>query len=215
MKYTLSEVHLKLRILSDKMGSDYFPLPVFLTFFETATYDFVGECLKIIEKTQEITDDIRSLIGPAKDIVIIEDPNSSGKYIASVPVDYLRQVAYDVVFANGERCRRADLIKQAQYGVYQLDPTRKPTKQYPLILQFDTIFQIDAGITIPEFFRLTYCKKPSFATTGEPGKRIVNLPDDSIEKILKITVTNLFNKTGDERTQSSYQLQEAYRKVFK
>jgi hypothetical protein len=215
MKYTLSEVHLKLRILSDKMGSDYFPLPVFLSFFQTATLDFVGERLKIIEKTQEVTDDIRTLIGPAKDIVIIEDPNSSGKYIASVPVDYLRQVAYDVIYTGDERCRRADLIKQAQYGVYQLDPTRQPTKQYPLILQFDTIFQIDAGSTVPVFFRLTYCKKPSFATTGEPGVRIVNLPDDSIEKILKITVTNLFNKTGDERTQSSYQLQEAYRKVFK
>jgi hypothetical protein len=62
---------------------------------------------------------------------------------------------------------------------------------------------------------LTYCKKPTFATTGQPGTRIVNLPDDSIEKILKITVTNLFNKTADERTQSSYQLQETYQKVFK
>lgn len=214
MNYTLSEVHYKLKQLSDKMGSDYFVLPVFLNFFETATYDFVGERLKIIEKTQEVTDDIRNLIIP-KDIVVIEDPNTNGKYIASLPTDYHRLVAYDVLYANGERCRRADLLKHAQYSVYKLDPNRAPSKQYPLILQFDSIFQIDAGIAIPETFRITYCKKPTFATTGEPGKRIVNLPDDSIEKILKITVTNLFNKTGDERTQSSYQLQESYRKVFK
>lgn len=214
MNYSLSEVHHKLKQLSDKMGSDYFVLPVFLNFFETATYDFVGKKLKEIEKSQEITDDIRSLIIP-KDIDIIPDPNNVGKYITSVPTDYHRLVAYDVLYLNNERCRRADLIKHAQYSVYRLDPTRVPSKQYPLIIQYDSVFQIDSGITVPKKFRLTYCKKPNFATTGEPGKRIVNLPDDSIEAILKITVTNLFNKTGDERTQSSFQLQENYRNTFK
>ena len=86
---------------------------------------------------------------------------------------------------------------------------------YPLVLQFSDSFQVDAGGTVPVTMKITYCKKPTFATAGEPGTRIVNLPDDAIEEILKITVTNLFNKTADERTQSSYQLQEAYRKVMR
>ena len=214
MDYQLSKVHVKLRQLSDKMGSDYFPLPVFLNFFETATYDFVGEKLKIIEKTQEVTDDIRPLIIP-KDITIIQDPNQQGKYIAGLPSDYLRVVAYSVLYSDGSECRRADLLRHAQKNHARLNPNTKPTKDYPIILQFDSTFQIDSGNTIPSKFRLTYCKKPKFATTGEPTIRIVNLPDDAIEKILKITVTNLFNKTGDERTPMSYQLQESYRKVFK
>lgn len=214
MNYLLSNVHLKLRQLSDKMGSDYFPLPVFLNFFETATYDFVGECLKRIENTQTITDDIRDLIVP-KEIVVIQDPNRAGKYIAAVPSDYLRQVAYDVRYADGSRCRRADVLKHAQKNVYRNDPTRKAEKDYPIILQYGSFFEIDSGSTVPKFFDLTYCKKPVFATTGEPGKRIVNLPDDAIEEVLKITVTGLFNKTADERQQSSYQLQESYRKVFR
>ena len=215
MTYLLSEVHEKLKQLSDKMGSDYFALPVFLSFFETATFDFVGEKLKIVEKTQEITDDIRTLIGLPTDIPIIQDPNLTGRYIAALPSNYHRVVAYDVLYANSERCRRADLIRQAEYRTAKQNPNKQPTKDYPLILQFESTFQIDAGTTVPETFRLTFCKKPTFATTGQPSNRIVNLPDDAIEKILKITVTNLFNKTADERAPQSYQLQETYRKVFK
>lgn len=215
MDYTLSEVHEKLKQLSDKMGSDYFVLPVFLNFFETATYDFVGEKLKIVEKTQEITDDIRTLISLPTDIPIVEDINKPGRYIAAIPVNYHRLVAHDVYYADNVRCRRSDLIRQAEYGISRLNPNRTPTKMYPLVLQFDSYFQIDSGIDIPLIFKLTYCKKPTFATTGQLSTRIVNLPDDSIEEILKITVTGLFNKTADERTQSSYQLEETYRKVFK
>ncbi len=214
MDYQLAEVQEKLKQLCDKMGSDYFVLPVFINFFQTATYDFVGEKLKIIEKTQEITDDIRDLILTI-DILITLDPNQSDKYIAALPANYLRQVAYDVLYAGTERCRRADLLRHAQYTTAKLNPNKQPNKQYPLILQFATTFQIDSGPTVPVTFRLTYAKKPTFATTGQPGTRIVNLPDDAIEKILKITVTNLFNKTADERAPQSYQLQEAYRKVFK
>ena len=167
MDYQLAEVHEKLKQLCDKMGSDYFPLPVFINFFETATYNFVGEKLKIIEKTQEVTDDIRPLIVPT-DITIIADPSHSGKYIAALPSNYLRTVAYDVFYENNERCRRADLIRHAEKITADNNPNKKPTKQYPLIIQFASTFQIDSGATIPQIFRLTYCKKPSFATTGQP-----------------------------------------------
>jgi len=214
MDYQLSNVHFKLRQLSDKMGSDYFPLPVFLNFFETATYDFVGERLKIVEKTQEVTDDIRNLITPL-DISIIVDPNKPGKYIAALPTNYLRLLSYSVSFADGSYCRRADLLRQAEYEISKLNPNKQPTKQYPLIRQFDSVWSIDSGSDVPKKFHIVYAKKPSFATTGTPTVRIVNLPDDAIEKILKITVTNLFNKTADERTPMSYNLQESYRKVFK
>lgn len=214
MNYTLSAVHQKLKELSDKMGSDYFVLPVFLNFFETATFDFVGERLDFVEKTQKVTDDIRSLI-IFKDLDIIEDPNPTGKYITALPTDYHRLVAHDILYANGDRCRRSDIKRHAEYAIAKLNPNQKPTKEYPIILQYSDLFFIDAGTSVPTKMRITYAKKPSFATVAETNTRIVNLPDESIEKILKITVTNLFSKTGDERTQSSFQLQETYRNVFK
>lgn len=215
MEYSLAEVHEKLKQLSDKMGSDYFPLPVFLNFFETATYDFVGERLKIVEKTQEVTDDIRNLISTPELLPCTADPNFSGRYIVGLPTKYLRAVAYDVIYANNERCRRADMIRHAEVVHYQNNPNRRPTKSYPIIVQLESLFQIDSGSAVPEYLRLTYAKKPSFATIGQPTTRIVNLPDDALEKVLKTTVTNLFGKTADERTQMSYQLQESYRKVFR
>ena len=214
MDYTVSQVKKKINQLSDKMGSDYFTLPQILNFFETATYDFVGERLKHVEKTQEITDDIRNLISSPVNLPAIEDPNISGRYIVAVPPNYLRQVAYDVYYEGNVRCRSSKIIRHAEYINALNNPNKRPSKDYPVILQFDSVWEIDAGGTQPLHLRLTYGKKPNFATTGEPNTRIVNLPDDAIEKIMKITVTNLFGTTADERQQPSYQLQEAYREIF-
>lgn len=214
MDYTLAEVYEKLKQLCDKMGSDYFVMPVFLNFFETATFDFVGEKLKHIELTQEVTDDIRTLI-EIKNLVISPDPNFSSRYITAIPTDYLRLVAHDVSYLDGSLCRRSDLIRHSEYQHSKRNPNRTPTKSYPLIIQRSDTFQIDAGISIASIMVLTYCKKPSFATTNNTNTRIVNLPDDAIEKILKTTVTNLFNTTADQRVQSSAQLDESYRKTFR
>lgn len=217
MDYTLSETHEKLKQLLDKMGSDYFPLPVILNFFETATLDFIGENLKIVEKTQTVTDDIRTLISP-KELPIILNPNPGleVRYIAALPDDYHRQVAYSVFYTDGSSCRRADLMRHSEYETAKMNPNRKPTKMYPIIVQESSQFRIDSGPgVIPSVFKLTYCKKPTYATTGEPNTRIVNLPDDAIEKILLKTAKLMFNKTGDERTGTTYQLEEAFRKVFR
>lgn len=214
MDYTFDETIQKLKIFVDKMGSDYFPSPVLLTYFETATWDFIGERVKHIEKTQEITDDIRNLIVPGN-LTVIEDPNDTSRYIASLPVNYHRLISYDVLYADDTRCRRADLLRQAEYQIAKLNPNKKPTKQYPIILQEDGLFQVDAGVDVPSKLLIKYCKKPTFATTGQPTIRIVNLPDDSIENILLKVVTKIYNKTDDKRIKDSYQLEQAFRKVFK
>jgi hypothetical protein len=109
----------------------------------------------------------------------------------------------------------ADVMRQAEYTTAVLNPNRKPTKLYPIILQENNLFQVDAGGEVPEAMDIRYCKKPSFATTGQPNKRIVNLPDEAIENILLITVTRLFANTGDQRSQSNFQLEEAFNKTFK
>jgi hypothetical protein len=216
MVYTLSETHEKMRQMSDKMGSDYFPLPVILNRIETATLDFIGERLIEVEKTQTVTDDIRNLIKPV-DLFTIQDPNfpNETRYIAGLPKDYLRLVAYDVLYADGSRCRRADLIRKGEEVNALNNPNKQPTRMYPLITQEASQFHINCGTSAPAKLRLTYCKKPTYATTGQPGVRIVNLPDDAIEKILLKTVKLLFHKTDDTRQQGAYQLEETYRKTFK
>ena len=68
--YTVTEVKNKINQFADKLGSDYFTLPVLLNRFETSTWDFVGEKLKEIEATQTVTDDISPLIVRANLIVL-------------------------------------------------------------------------------------------------------------------------------------------------
>lgn len=214
MEYTLAETAEKVRQLADKMGSDYFPLPVILNYFETSSWDFIGKKLKHVEKTQEITDDIRQLIIPGS-LIIAKDPNETGKYITAVPVNYHRLISYDVLYSDGTRCRRADLLRHAEYHLARNNTNKKPTKQYPIILQENNLFQIDSGTSVPGTLKIMYCKKPTFATTGQPNTRIINLPDDAIEAILWTTITNLFNKTDDKRIQSTHELEEAFRKIFR
>lgn len=203
--------------MSDKMGSDYFPLPVILNRIETATLDFIGERLMEVEKNQTVTDDIRDLIKISK-LLIIQDPNfpNEPRYIAGLPKDYLRLVAYDVYYLDGSRCRRADLIRKGEEVNALNNPNKQPTRMYPLITQEASQWHINCGLTtVPNTFKLTYCKKPTYATTGQPGTRIVNLPDDAIEKILLKTVKLLFHKTDDTRQQGAYLLEETFRKTFK
>ena len=223
MEYNLSNVHLKIKQFADKVGSDYFPLPIILNFFETSTLDFLGERLKHIEKTQEITDDISSLV-VSSDLPLIDinigNPNLLEKFAAAIPVDYHRLIAYDVRYNDGTRCRRADLLRQAEYHSARNNPHKEPTKQYPIILQESNLFQVNFGppfsfVTTGNIFSLTYCKKPTFATTGESTTRIVNMSDEAIEKILYKTVMNLFNKTGDQRIETTAKLEESYRNLFR
>lgn len=213
MDYTLANVAEKMRQFCDKMGSDYFPVPVMLNFFETASIDFIMENLKIIEKTQEITENIRPLIKTSS-LPCLVDSGDLSRYIAALPTDYLRLVAYDVLYEDGTKCRRADLIKNGEKIMAVLDPNREPTKHYPLITQEGSLWHIDCGDAVPNIFKLTYCKKPTYATTGDQSVRIINLNDEAIEVILLKTTKLLFNKTADERSQSSYQLERTFSKVF-
>tara|TARA_R110000851_G_scaffold152172_1_gene293722 strand:+ start:26 stop:676 length:651 start_codon:yes stop_codon:yes gene_type:complete len=213
--YSLSGTHLKLNQLCDKIGSDYFVMPVFINIFEMSAYDFISRKVKEIEKTQTIVDDIRDLIIP-KSLNVISDPSSLGDYITGLPSDYFRLLAHNVYYKDGTECRRSDLIKHAEYETAKLNPNKKPSRYYPLILQYASTFQISAGPdAIPSSLKITYCKKPSFADVSNPQIRIVNLPDDSIDNILKKTVVELFNKTADPRFASSDKLEKEYQKIFK
>lgn len=218
MEYSLSQVHQKIKRFADKMGSDYFPLPVILNFFQTAAYDFIGERLRAVEINQEVTDDLSNLI-KAKNLPVIflneENPFPESLYAAAVPEDYLRLLNYTLFYKDGTECRRMSKNTQSEYRMAKNNPNRKPTKFYPILLQEENLFKVDAGDSVGHTLKIVYCKKPSIATTGDIEARIINLPDDAIEKILLSTVTRLFAKTADERGMTNYQLQESYRKIYK
>lgn len=211
--YTLSGVHTKLNQLVDKVNGDYFPMPVFLNFFEMEAYDFIGAEIKEIELNQSITDNVQSLV-KVRDLVVAPSTSPHQKYSAGVPDDYYRTLAHTLVYNDGIEALRSDMVKHAEYQLNKRNPNRQPTKNYPAVLQHESTFEIDAGPAVPVTLRLTYCAKPLFARTDQSTTRIVNLPDDVIDKILKKTVTALFNTTADPRFQSSKILEDEYQKIF-
>lgn len=213
MDYTLDGVHNILQQFADKVDSDYFTLPDLLNHFTVSAHKFIADRLDEIEKTQQVSDDIATLVHPTK-LEVIKDPNDSTRYIAAYPVNYLRLISYDIFYEGGYKCRRADKIRQAEYSVNSNNPYRRGTKQYPIILQENNLFQIDSGVAVPESMKLVYAKKPSIARTNEKTKRIINLPDEAIDKIILDTVTRLFNKTGDQRIQSNLHLEDVFKKFL-
>jgi len=217
MGYTLSEVEDKINILADKLGSDFFPTPVIVNIFETTTIGFIGERLKIAEKSQEVSDDISNLVIPRNiPIILNPDANFPNEYIAPIPIDYMRLLSYGVVYNNSSTARRVKVMKNSQYERMKIDSNNKPNRFYPIVVQQNSIWKIDSGSELtPTFFKIVYCKLPSFADVLEVNVRIVNLSDEAIEKILLMVVTSLFSGTADQRVQSQYQIQEAFRKVFK
>lgn len=215
MTYTLAEVRDKIDELADKLGSDYFQLPEILNHFRGATLEAVGEALREVEKNQEVVDDIRPLLVPGN-LAVIRDPNDAGRFIAAMPVNYMRLAAYDIKYDDGSHCRRAVIKRQAEYINSLLNPNTRPTKYYPIILQENNMWQIDPGKNaVPTNMIIKYFKKPKFAKVSELDKRIVNLPDEMIEKITLATVKNMYGRTADQRVQVADAFEKTFRTVQK
>lgn len=217
MNYTLGECVLKVNLLCDKMGSDYFTTPSILEVFRTHSLDFINEKLRIVEKNFEIIEDIANLIVPGN-LIITADTNEMGpprEYISAVPVNLMRLLSYAVKYSDGSVSRMANFERHGERYVSANNPNRKPHKYYPTILREEGIFRILCGTAVPATMKIKYCKKPTIAKSNQQDLRIINLNDSAIEEILLKTVTRLFHITSDEREQSSYQLQEAFKQVFK
>lgn len=219
MDYSLTAVHRKMREELDKIGSDYFPLPILLNKFQKASLDFIGEKLKMVELNQTVTDDIRPLIKNLE-IPLIVDPNATRphQYIAAVPNDYLRLLRCSVRFVGETQSRRVTMTSHGELDPSYASPYKEPSNDYPLVTQFENYFGVHtnnlAGIA-PEKFILTYGKLPSIANINDGGTRIINLPDDAIEEILSNMRTQALSTAGDQRGQQSYILAEANRKILK
>ena len=216
MAYTVNHFYKKVLELTDKMGSDFYPLPYVMNRLETATYDFIGETVKFVENTQEIRDDLLSLYKPFK-LPVITDPNDSDYSSIALPSDYLHLMSASVMDAD-VTVRDTRLIRHGQEEVFLQDPDTRPTAEYPLLSSYDHYIRIYSPGS-PEFIAGFYIKKPifgKFSVHDDADTEIaVNLPEQSIEKIIKTVVNEIFVATGDPRAQAQYVNKESYRKRSK
>lgn len=204
--YTIEYAYERCLDQVDKVGSDLLELPKFLNMFKTATYDIIGTDFKFVENTQEIRDDIKTLYRPLSvSISVVE-----GASICSLPSDYLHMLYAQVLNGNtsAQAVRETRIVRHGEVNIRQLDPHNRPTVEYPIIIYFSNYLEIQGGI-ISGYVKGSYLKKPEF---GEyETESIVDLPDQTIEQVLK-KVAYLFElSVADERTQLQLQDENIYR----
>lgn len=213
MAYTISFLYKKVLEGSDKMGSDFFPVPYVMNRLITATYGFIGETVKYIENTQEISDDLRTLYKPFK-LAVVNDTVDPNLLAVALPSDYQHLMSAKVIDSETP-VRKTKIIRNGQEEIYQSNPNTRATAEYPTVVRYDNMLRIlsPGNPTHVEGF---YVKKPTFGAFGPTDdldtEIAVNLPDHSTEKIIKEIINDIFVATGDSRAQLQLQNKEMYRK---
>ena len=216
MDYTILECDRYLDELLDKMGSDYFPLPVKFGRFISATYDFIRENSKFLETTQEISDDIKPLLIKRNHVMVAS--TTPGIYEIAEPSDYLRLISvepYARISGNDvKKFKKVYIIKEGQRTAYERDPLREPTPFYPHVYRNANIFEVNVGndTDIYANAKVTFLKKPTFGNISNDDDLIVNLPAIAIEQILLKTAQALRFTTADENASSVYTFDQTFGK---
>jgi hypothetical protein len=216
MAYTVETLYKKVLEGADKMGSDFYPLDVIMNKLVTATHDFIGETVKFMENTQEIRDDIRTLYKPYK-LGLVEDPNDSDFKVMALPEDYQHLMSAKVIDSENT-VRKTRIIRHGQLNIYQNNPNKKATAEYPIIVLYaDYLRVISPGS--PTHVSGFYVKEPAFGKYGVhddiSSEIAVDIPEFAADKIIKTIINDIFVSTGDPRAVIQYEAKETYRKRSK
>lgn len=219
MNFTLEEVDNYLDEKLDKMGSDYFPLPIKYEEFKEATYDLIRESTKFIEGSQEISDDILPLVVRVPSVNMIYDSSSNIFKIDLTSINPLYHRLIEVIpFKEGVQvCKKPKIIKTGQNVAYSRDPYKEATEDYPLIERVDDTVLVNLGnnSNLSSFYttaQLTYVKQPTFASIEDLTERIVDLPNTSIYKIINRTHNSLRVKKDDPGFTPNYNFDQTFGK---
>lgn len=213
MSYTVSQAYSRVLEEADKIGSDYFTIAQVLSAFKKEALDFVGSKAKQVEITQEVTDDIKTLVVPVT-IPFINNPDDPTEKMASQPNNYLRRLSLNVLYSDGLKARKPTVERIGEHNTNMISPYKKPERMYPIIQQFSNYFNVITGLALdstiqPTKLILIYIKKPTFGT--QPTDIVVDLPDDVCELLFSTVATNFFITTGDPRAETNFKIDQTFR----
>lgn len=219
-KYTILGFDRFLDELLDKMGSDYFPLPVKFNRFITIALDFLAETAIYDEATQEVSDFIKPLrvekmapLSPASD--------HTKRMICPEPINYFRLISLIPLYSPSKeefitKARQVNVIQSGNALANNSNPFKKPTEEYPEVQRMGSLFYVNVGneadLNKYKFCRLVYIKKPTFGNIENDDDRIINLPDDSIEKIYLKTADSFRFTTSEPTAGHNYEFTQTFGK---
>ena len=223
-RYSLEWCDMHLDSLLDKMGSDYFSLPIKLDRFVTLAYDFIHKHTKDLEITQEASDQLKNILVKDNFPIVKSDTEIlSNVWEVPEPGDYLRLISILPLIEDElsgkylTKAKKPATLREGQVIAYSRDPFRKASAEYPNVTRISNFFNIDVGDDVSHYDAalMAYVKKPIFAEITQLEKRIVNLSDIAIEKILNKTADSLRVTTGDPTVSATYPFNQSFGKKNK
>lgn len=199
--YTVAVFNKKMDELLDKMGSDYFPLSIKLSRFETIVLQHIRETTAFFEGTQELSDDLVD-VSTSVPMPLLGKTQYMGKmfYQIKYPADYMRFLN---VYPYSKKNNVAILGNKYELMYYRIahfaknerNPFRKAKGERINIYKIDSSVLIDTDqiFTHADF---TYIQKP------EIGKLetdiIISFNDLVTDRLMQKTAVHLRATTSDQ-----------------
>ena len=226
---TVGEFDKYLDELLDKMGSDYFPLPIKYNRFVSLTLGFIRENTRFLQISQEISEDIQPLF--TREYVVVNDSDSDSVKFINKPsnlfrlgsIKIFRETTGDILQQSGSfyespnlhntKIRKINFIRDGEENAYSMNPFKKATPIYPNLIQFGGFYRIDFGKKPDINYNralITYVKEPKFGDVSNLNAQIVNLHKVLIERIVLKTADSLRIGTGDETSGMTFEFNKRY-----
>jgi len=205
--YTIDYFYNKFLDSVDKEGSDIYSVPQMMELLQSETYNFIEQTVKYLENTQQIRDLLRPLYKPYT-INLIANPTDPKEMLAILPSYYLNLETAKVI---GTNVRKTTILRHGEYDINELNPNKRATEEYPVVLLYQDYISVRGNTNTWQVSGF-YVSKPVF---GDPygiltNEILVNLPENTVEKILLLMDTSYQNRNADQRFQSSFMQEQSF-----
>lgn len=195
--YTVADFDRIMDELLDKMGSDYFSLPIKLSRFRIIVLNHVRETTQFLEATQELSDDLVAISVSKPFPLLSKDHTYMGKnfYRVIFPTDYLRFLNVNPYKLNAKKTYEIKYYKIGNFNQNERNPFRKAKAERVNVYRIDDSIIIDTTEVFDECY-MTYIEKPIIGINLTDI--ILNFSDMIVDKLMQKTAVHLRTTTSDQ-----------------
>lgn len=198
--YTVADFDRKMDELLDKMGSDYFPLPIKLSRLESVVLNHIRETTSFFEATQELSDDLVE-ISVSKDFPLLSKSHTymaKNFYKIAFPLDYMRLLnvnPYNNVAGEKNKIFEIKYYRIAHFNQNERNPFRCAKGERINIYRLDNSVLIDTDKIFTNCY-MTYIEKPVIGKLQTDI--ILNFSDLIVDKLMHKTAVSLRTTSSDK-----------------
>lgn len=218
----------------DKLGSDYFPLPIKFNKFKGLTLGFLRGGTEFLEASQEFSEDLQNLFIRVP-VALVQSDKNPAIFTAKVPNNMFRlgslkpffkksgstfqtseqNYVQDFEEEENTEIKKLSIIRDGQENAYSRDPYKKATPQYPQVTRYRGYYRFNFGKEPSQIYNytiITYIKEPKFGDINNLDDNLVDLPQILIERIINKTADALKFRTSEQSAVANYQFNQRYNK---